>query len=498
MHYELLFTIKPKSMKRNYSILLMSLLILTSCQNDFDEFNIDSSISNSEMMKVSNAKIKKNIIVNIKSNHFGGYHAYANTRGEEEYSLKPFIYRGDTVMYVAQYKDGWELYSTDVTENMIVCSSPTGKFDLYDSDMPDALRSMIMNHAQKIVEGRNDASKNVKVDPSWGALAVTDEDLSNGKIKVLGKDGAYSAGSNQNLPPGHWELIEVKNITKIVDETPKLTKTEWGQDEPWNEFSDYKLDLNTNTYRPALAGCGPVAIAQYEYTTHFKDNTPELHKIFSMFDTETQTWDFFTFRLVDFEWYRLALTKEDYYFASNTALFIGYIGHKLKASYGLNGTGTDWGEYADYLSSTYGTPYHRLYFDKDKVINRLMDEFPVMARANSANETATGGSDFVGHAFLIDKYQKEVSQEEFIYAWIRDPLPPQEAIKWIEDLKDENGNIIKYAYMNTEVYINSIQEDISMNWGWNGSYNDVNYSISGDWNPSKYHFNYNTMIFIPE
>lgn len=35
------------------------------------------------------------------------------TRGDDSYSIKPIAWKGDTVMFLAQYNDGWELFSAD-------------------------------------------------------------------------------------------------------------------------------------------------------------------------------------------------------------------------------------------------------------------------------------------------------------------------------------------------------------------------------------------------
>ena len=473
---------------------MLTPLFLSSCQGDVDLNEINSITPHELNLTSSNSEIKKNIIVNIMSSHFGGFRLNDNTRAQSDFTLTPFTFKGDTVMYVAQYTNGWELYSTDLSVSMIICSSPYGKFNLDDPNLPDALRNMIMDQANAIYNRRQE--KIETIDSSWEGLAITDDILAKGKTMILNTDGTYSVTENSQLPPGHWELIEAKEVNKTVEETGKLTKTQWGQSSPWNTYSDKVLLTGTDTYQSAPAGCGPVAMAQYVYATYQKNEVPNISSITAFYNKLTKTYIFAQAQGQKFSWNKVALKSTDPD-TSTTALLIGYIGHCLSATYTIDGTSTTTDNVIDFFKANYEKPYQMLYFDKNKVITTLKNELPVFTRASSTIYTENK-YETVGHAFLIDKYQKVTSQLEYTYAWIRDPLPSGTPDIWEADVRDSNGNIIKYAYIKTDVDILSEKENISMNWGWNGNYNDVLYSIDEDWQTGKYLFNQYIRIFLPQ
>lgn len=54
---------------------------------------------------------------------------HPQTRVGETVSIEPYVYEGDTVMYIVNYEDGWELYSNDTSVPMVLGSAETGHFD---------------------------------------------------------------------------------------------------------------------------------------------------------------------------------------------------------------------------------------------------------------------------------------------------------------------------------------------------------------------------------
>ncbi|MBD5386733.1 hypothetical protein HDR70_02445 [bacterium] len=484
-------------MKTKLSPCLVGVLMMSSCQinSEIPELTQNHNQQIEVSTKLPQSLIEKNIIINVMSNHFGGYSYNAsNTRALSEFSLHPMVLDGDTVMYVAQYEEGWELYSANPSMEMVPFSSPEGTFNFNDPNLPDALKTWINETATQI--SASEVHSSDYIDPSWGPLAVSNEQLSNGNLMVLNDNGSYSTCDESDLPPGHWELIESQEINKEFDSTLKLTNTKWGQREPWNTYSDKILNNSTNTYESALAGCGPVAMAQYVYFIHQKDGFPILFKMNPILNAN-YTYSFSTIKFNIFPWDNIILEKngDD---ANTTAILIGYIGHRLNANYGLNATSTTNEDFYNYLNSAYNQGYEMLSFNETKVINTLKKGYPVFISALSTLDTNNVYQDPVGHVFLIDYYQKEEKTMQYAYGWVRDPLPVGTVDKWVADLKDTNGNIIKYAYINKDLPFFIKNEKISMNWGWNGSYDNTLYSINSSWAAGNNIYNTYKHIFLPK
>ncbi len=58
----------------------------------------------------------------------------------KKFSLTPYIINGDTLLYIAQYENGWEIYSASKATNMVLFSSEEGNFDMNSPSFPDNLR----------------------------------------------------------------------------------------------------------------------------------------------------------------------------------------------------------------------------------------------------------------------------------------------------------------------------------------------------------------------
>ncbi len=76
------------------------------------------------------------------------------------------------------------------------------------------------------------------------------------------------------------------------------------------------------------------------------------------------------------------------------------------------------------------------------------------------------------------------------------PIPPGTVDKWISDITDINGNIIEYAYTNEVISESTAILDISMNWGWDGNYDNTFYNPTKDWSAGGYDFNLNHRLFV--
>lgn len=360
--------------------------------------------------------------------------------------------------------------------------------------MPPALKDIIEKQANAIRSSK-EGSKNY-IDPSWGALSISDKDLQQGVIRELNDVGTYSFSSSTDLPPGYWTLISAQEISRETITSPKLTKTQWGQNSPWNIYSDNFIDQNTGKVVSAPAGCGPVAMAQYVYFTHMKDGMPSLSHQLAITTPPDKMHYWYRGINENFHWNEIAL-KSNQANTKISALLIGYIASCLNAKYGITATSVTYSALIDLLSSYYDKKFVSYNFDRFKVRKCLESGYPVFITSETDKYSTGESIESVGHAFLIDQYQKHIVNMEYTYGWVR-VIPDGMKDHWKQDLKDENGNIIKYAYTNTVSEIKLNGERISMNWGWDGSYNRIFYTMTSDWNAGGYSFYKTHKIYLPQ
>ncbi len=467
---------------------ILAAILLSGCTNeDFDR----SPLIEPTSLDSEYSGIQKEIAINIIASHFGGYRSSEKaTRAMKKFSLTPYIINGDTLLYIAQYENGWEIYSASKATNMVLFSSEEGNFDMNSPSFPDNLRFLIMENAKEVREILKTQPNYVH--PSWSNLALSEKDIVKAEITAIGKGDERVKVNESDLPPGRWVQIEYEEVGSETYTSPKLIQTKWGQSYPWNAYAKFVLSIDTNKQELSLAGCTPIAVAQYLYFTHFKDGIPEKSpsgaRILSNGNGYISDYIF-----IDYNsevWNKMAR----FYYEPGTnesALLIGETGRSLDSSYGLNGTSTKEANCISFLSDTYGIQFKRTPIDYAKIIKSIKNQgYPLIAYAAS-NEKSDGSpsEQVVAHSFIIDQYKHTTKTYRYLFGLKRDPLPPGTVDRWIADMKDENGNIIKYAYTR-ELYQSSVDSrGISMNWGWSGAYDNTFYYPTSDWNAGGYNFN---------
>ena len=184
-------------MKTKITSLLAIALLTVSCQN----LNGPEPIQEETCISIEELTgIQHDIAVNILSSKFGGYVKGAkDTRATSQFSITPYIEDGDTLLYIAQYDNGWEIYSASHAAPMVLFSSDTGKFDIDDNTLISPLKDMILACAHKIKEFVNEDNKSVN--PSWKGIVPTDEDFAKGTISVLSDNGTRKTVYDGDLPP---------------------------------------------------------------------------------------------------------------------------------------------------------------------------------------------------------------------------------------------------------------------------------------------------------
>lgn len=466
--------------------LLFVFLQTTSCGNDDTESIAENEANVFDVEQLTG--VQHDIAVNILSSKFGGYRKdQPNTRALSQFSLTPYVADGDTVMFIAQYADGWEIYSANKAANMVLFSSNQGKFDINDPEMPDGLRYLISSNASAIGDIPDSIDNNI--DRSWGAFALTDEELKKGEITELTADGNRRKVASQDLPPGYWIVLECTELRNETHVSPKIVNTKWGQLYPWNSYIKLLYNQKEQKYENAPAGCTTIALAQYMYHTHYKEGVPLTAMTVASLATNKVEYNFSSPSTN--VWDSMSRTFDSENSRDAAAVFIGSVAKQLNNEYTLNGTSHSTREIAPFLNSVYkGSTFNLEDFNFAYIENSIDEGLPVIGSART-NKMETGESiSQKGHTFLIDRYSKTYKTYRYVYALVRTPLKPGEIDRWMVDFIDQDGNVIKYAYTNvvTEDRVENL--GISMNWGESGGYYDnILYSPYSSWNLGGYSFN---------
>lgn len=459
--------------------------ILTSCRNEFEPpFMENSTLDIDEL-----SGVEQNIAISILAQRYGGYiKGQPQTRGLLEFTITPYVENGDTLLYIAQYSDGWEIYSANQGAGMLVFSSDHGKFDIDDPKMPKPVKDLIHANAEAVKLISNET--NVKAHASWGPFALSEEDLSKGRITVNDKSGS-KAISYPEVPSGKWVMLKYE---KILDDTyisPKLTKTEWDQDDPWNSYSKMIKNHEGDQVR-GYAGCAAISVSQYLYYTHFLNNIP-LYTISYALPIQNG-YDFTFAGQSSSVWNNMAISWS-LYGMNETAMFIGYIGHTLKADYETDGTTIDKSEMLNYLGKVYNTTFSESDVNLHYIISSIDNKYPVISGAFTNKKSNGKLQKKAGHSFLIDRYKTRTTKVKYYYGLEREPWIGPGPDPYMSDQVDENGNILRYAYTNEVIQTNEYNE-ISMNWGYSGDYDDLFYSPwASDWEAGGHIFNLEHKIF---
>lgn len=468
-------------------IFILPILAMMSCQNE--ETALQSVANTQSVDKMSG--IQKDIMINILSTKFGGYHAgQLDTRAMEKVSVTPYIEDGDTLMYIVQYEEGWELYSANKAAHMVLCSSEVGEFHMNDPKMPSAMKEFIAGYIEELKELSN---ANIKeIDSTWGNLVLTDRRMDNGTINVH-KNGISKVIRYPEVPSGTWILIGREQVSSSTNISEKLTETYWEQESPWNNYAKLVLS-DKNEYIKGLAGCVPVALGQYMYHTHYLNNVPSstvdtaveinggLDYTFS--GNSTEIWDKMAKRNTI-----LSIGVDE------VAIFLGYIGRQLNANYGNELTEVNDYRIPIYLKDVYSKVFTQSDLEYSYIKLSIDNQYPVIAHATTNIQTK---SMTASHLFLIDQYKEESSTTKNIYGLIRDPWTSDSDDPYEDNLLDDNGNVLVWAYTK-EVINTSTSQAISMNWGEGFNYDESYFSpYASDWIVGSLNYNKNRWMYKRE
>lgn len=470
-------------------LLLFAVISLCGCK----QYELDDVSESLPETSSEKNLIEQDILVDIMTSRYGGYKKNkVLTRASKDFKIAPYINNGDTLMYVVQYSDGWELYSANKAAPMRLYSSPEGKFNLTDTNLPPALKALFNSTINNL-----DALKKagtIAVNQSWDIVCPSDEELKAGKItideellsKINKRPVSRSSGEpNDNLEEeeGHWVLLETEVVDQSSYISPKLIKTKWGQGYGWNTYCPFLWNDSTGSYNNAKVGCVAVAAGQYMYYTHYKDGIPV-----STVDTATPTANGLDFTFNGNSstiWDGMATFRFDKGL-DNTALFLGYVGRQVKMGYGLTGSSSTSSKLISYLKDVYGVEFYSGAKDFNTIGRYIKKSNPIFADARAGKD---------GHCFIIDQYGSTSKTIKYTYGWEGPYDRYGNGVYEDTNDRDEDGNIIGWAVQN-EITKTTSTHKISMNWGDGGNYDNIFYDNLYSWTVGENIFNKDITIFL--
>ena len=397
------------------------------------------------------------------------------SRNAADYKLSPFVYEGDTVMHIANYGNGWDLFSNDKRMPMLVMSSDSGNFDMNDANMPPSMKSYIYSVADEIHQLRAiDEAKSLTYG-EWNIVSIENEEVDLANVI----SGPRAIG-NAQPGEGYWKLIEVSDTVWSESVTNRRTTTQWGQGYPWNVYVPNAKD---DPFVQGPAGCTSVAVGQYLYYLHYKDNKPETTITTAVYNQSEKKYVFSGSSSTI--WDEMAQTQ----WCSGTdavAKFIAYIGEELDTEYYSDMAGASFEKSIEVINAQTGYNYYKADMNYAYVANELLSGRAVLAMAedNTRSNTNKGG-----HEFIIDRLKTKTAATTSTYGWVGTDNYGRDT-----NLYDMEGNVIGYSFFYEDENIFETHS-FMMNWGWNGRHNNswVFAKSDEDWHVD-YHYNVNRKI----
>ena len=438
---------------------LLSLIIgviISSCSQD-DLFNC---VDSEDVIMLSNEKAINRYIEQrhpVKSR--------SNTR------LIPIIQHGDTVAFLANYDEGWELFSNNTSLPMVLMKSESGSFYPLDKDKKSPFESFYDNFIEDL------SSRPVCEETS----AMWD---------FFGNDMEAQIQSSS----GDWVGNACDFAESVYNPKGGRLKTQWGADEYYNQCIPYYYDF---THVHSSVGCNAVALGQMLYHSNKYFGLPKSTVTTAVYDPETNQYNFSG---DDTSVWSLMDSGEDESFKYNkekmmpTAVFLGYIAKIINSNFGRffpAETSAEADNCSTVIANQMNVGAQRSFYSWDNIVSTLSMGYPSLSVSFKTNN---------GHTYIIDeaKQIREIWYDVFSFNSpiggedIDDGESSENSGLSLDDFRKKYGNIsYDVAYVFHERWL-------KMNWGWEGQYNEV--SINADkvlweFGPHSYNRHYNFIIY---
>lgn len=443
---------------------LLALAIIASCST------LTPSSDNETLIKKFNS-----YDVTLPEVEKYAYAKYGNTKGDL-IDIEALVRDSDTLGYVLNYGEGWEVLSGDKR-----CTPILAKGDghyLFDSLIPPQ-KIWFESELEKIGAIKDGYGVQTKSGPSEGELFWQRINAPTSLTKAEGdpiEDNQY------------WELVEIIDWDYDVYTTGHLIQTKWGQEYPWNMYCPGPaLSMPSSNAYPA--GCAPVAGAQLLYFLHYRMNKPQSFYQAIQGSPESPIFS----GLSMYTWDDMAIDRSEVDIKDHhlSARLIRWVGKKIDVDYNEVGTDGKISKFESFLEEMHtDLGGSQLTFKRDDYDDMERDisyylrtrnqPCVVFARKNQTMGVPSGP----GHAWLIDGYRTATTTQKYVYRWT----------------SRTDNHLYDYGEIREE-YIETEYEYILMNWGWEDANDNYLYSpnIGHDWiiqtDEGPVHYQYGVEVF---
>lgn len=368
----------------------------------------------------------------------------------------------DTLLYVSSRQDGgWIMYASDTRVPAVVAQSESGSFD--DLKQIDGARLWIqsimedMSLIRRLPDGLLNFSREEIAGNRafWESISSPDQFVRNmllPKTRII--DDLVPVPTN-----GYYRFAGSYTYTQVYDFLPRMITTDWKQAHPYNIYCPRRSDRDEN----APAGCVAIAGAQMLYFLHKHYGVPTTapSEAYCNGDITSYTWSQYNYTTTIWD----DIAEEDVY----ATPLIADVGRRVNMEYGNSVSLARTSDLVDNVFAPYGISCTYTGYNVDLLKNSLLDSVPVLLSAFS-NNTATGATGRVGHAFIADRYKRTRTVTKNCYEWVYDSIPSDKPIPMVPNMET-------YTYTSPSISM------IGMNWGWGSMYNDESewFSLTGDW-----------------
>ncbi len=381
--------------------------------------------------------------------------------------VEPLINKNDTVMYLVNYDEGWELLSGDRRVSRVLAKCEKGQTSINDMLQNETFASYYYSLSEGLYNIRHDEGLSVPegMDDTWEKLSETEEE--NGR--------------------GHLDSMIVKVLISSISQTwnlkikDHLLETKWGQGSPWNKSAPFRYSTKISR---CYTGCVMVSAAQVLYYMYATTGYPQCtygHAFCDAFIPDAQDSLILSSSQISFSqysnhWSEMPLTSSDTTGTYRVAALMSWIGYNYGAKYKRNGTSSRTDKATTWFPYLFG-----ITCQKYDIVQNGIDGFvslvdtQVYSNSKPVMMSVRQSTDDSGHSIVIDGYRHTRTKTTNEYAYYI--TGPDGRIPFWQQ-PDSYG---------TE-YVYSDNKYVAINWGWNGSCDSepesgttIWYNIYNDW-----------------
>ena len=398
--------------------------------------------------------------------------------------------KGNVLLYIINYQDGWDLLAADKRATLPLSSSPIGSLKMDEDGNPvytwiaSLAEDVLVTRMTDSIEAENPEviEFNLK---QWNAITADETLFASILNECFPKEQTRDPIPPLVPYPGHYELISVTSEDLFYDSVNHHINCEWSQS--LHQCNAYVPYMTNSTTDRVPAGCVAVAGAQMLYYLHSKIGYPIAAPTTAYCIGEVGNYSMGQSDFSSTAWEMMTHNGD-----TTAAKLIACVALLANTTFGNNGSGASTEDLSDDCFPAFGISSVFTDYDASVVKMSLLNEMPVIV---SADGTSSWFNFHDGHAFIIDGYKR--IQMKYTYEYM-----------WVWDYYDPNLSYPKIPTETEIAYSSPMITHFKMNWGWGPSewmfidgdwryylsYNDVFFACSGDWivniNETDYNFIY--------